>query len=393
VAGESTTNSFTKSGLVASTTYVFRVKAVDVAGNESSWSNEVSVTTEAAAVGGGGGGGGGGGAATPSADKVEKPVQAGATTVAEISGKVRIEVPAGAVSGANAVIKAEVVGDEKASGAGMPLLSKVVDVTLKNGTLSGKISISLFFDKGKLGENQEPAAFYYDEKAGKWVRLEGTVDLENGKVMVTVDHFTMFAVFAAAKEVPKPGVLTFKDMQGHWAAEAVGRLAGMGIVSGCPDGTFKPENAITRAEVTAMMVRALKLAPGSENDLKFKDNASIPAWARGVVAAAAREGLVKGSPQPDGTVTFEPARSVSRAEMAALAVRMLEKKVGAVAPAELRFSDANRIPQWARASVGAAVAKGIVIGYPDNTFRPDKPVTRAEAAAMILRLLEAVEGK
>ncbi|MDK2882750.1 MAG: hypothetical protein PWP58_1086 [Bacillota bacterium] len=367
----------------------------DVAGNALAQQYAFSFTTQAVSDGGGsgGGGGGGGGAATPSADKVEKPVQAGATTVAEISGKVRVEVPAGAVSGANAVIKAEVVGDEKASGAGMPLLSKVVDVTIKNGTLTGKISISLFFDKGKLGENQEPAAFYYDEKAGKWVRLEGTVDLENGKVTVTVDHFTMFAVFAAAKEVPKPGVVTFKDMQGHWAAEAVGRLASMGIVSGCPDGTFKPENAITRAEVTAMVVRALKLAPGSDQDLKFKDKASIPAWARGVVAAAAREGLVKGSPQPDGTVTFEPARSVSRAEMAALAVRMLEKKVGAVAPAELRFSDANRIPQWARASVGAAVAKGIVVGYPDNTFRPDKPVTRAEAAAMILRLLEAAESK
>jgi methionine-rich copper-binding protein CopC len=365
----------------------------DLAGNALSSGFTLSFTTQAASGGGGSSGGGGGGAATPSADKVEKPVKAGDTTVAEISDKVRIEVPAGAVSGANAVIKAEVVGDEKASGAGMPLLSKVVDVTIKNGTLTGKISISLFFDKGKLGENQEPAAFYYDEKAGKWVRLEGTVDLEKGTVTVTVDHFTMFAVFAAAKEVPKPEVVTFKDMQGHWAAEAVGKLAGMGIVSGCPDGTFKPENAITRAEVTAMVVRALKLAPGSENDLKFKDNASIPAWARGVVAAAAREGLVKGSPQPDGTVTFEPARSVSRAEMAALAVRMLEKKVGAVAPAELRFSDANRIPQWARASVGAAVAKGIVVGYPDNTFRPDKPVTRAEAAAMILRLLEAVESK
>ncbi|ACX51295.1 S-layer domain protein [Ammonifex degensii KC4] len=203
--------------------------------------------------------------------------------------------------------------------------------------------------------------------------------------------------FTTAKEQQEPPEeqpkLKFKDMAGHWAEATVAKLAGMGVISGYPDGTFRPDNEISRAEVTAILVRALKLAPGSEQDLKFKDNASIPAWARGVVAAAAREGLVRGYPQPDGTVTFEPDRPVSRAEMAALAVRILEKKVGPVAPAELKFADTGSIPQWARSSVGAAVAKGIVVGYPDNTFRPDKQVTRAEAAAMILRLLEAVGSK
>ncbi|MEW5762228.1 MAG: S-layer homology domain-containing protein [Bacillota bacterium] len=341
-------------------------------------------------------GGGGGGAPAPSVDRVEKTVQAGATTVAEVPGKVKVEVPAGAVTGANASIKAEVMGDEKASGAGMPLLGRVVDVTLKNGTLTGRITITLYFDKSKLGENQEPAAFFYDEKAGKWVRLEGTVDLDKGTATVTVDHLTMFAVFAVAKQVQPPApapVVSFKDMQGHWAVEAVGKLAGMGIVSGYPDGTFKPENEITRAEITAILVRAFKLAPGGEQELKFKDNAAIPAWARGAVAAAVKEGLVKGYPQPDGTATFEADRPVSRVEMAALAVRILEKKTGAITPAELKFADAGAIPGWAKASVGAAIAKGIIAGYPDNTFRAKASATRAETAAMVLRLLDAVGNR
>ncbi|SHJ49756.1 Sirohydrochlorin ferrochelatase [Desulfofundulus thermosubterraneus DSM 16057] len=345
----------------------------------------------------GGTGGGGSGAPAPSADRVEKPVQAGVTTEAEVPGKVKVEVPAGAVSGANAMIKAEVVGNEKTAGAGMPLLGKVVDVTLKNGTLTGKITITLYFDKSKLAKDQEPAAFYYDEKVGRWVRLEGTVDLEKGTVTATVDHLTLFAVFAVAREVPPlptpTPVVTFKDIQGHWAADAAGRLAGMGLISGYPDGTFRPDREVTRAEIAAIMVRALKVAPGGEQELKFRDSAKIPAWARGAVAAAVREGLVKGYPQPDGTATFEADRLVSRVEMAALVVRILEKKIGTVTPAELKFADAGTIPGWAKASVGAAVAKGIVAGYPDGTFRAEKPVIRAEAAAMVLRLLDAVGNR
>ncbi|MCL6447071.1 MAG: S-layer homology domain-containing protein [Armatimonadetes bacterium] len=343
--------------------------------------------------GGGGDGGGGGGAPAPSAERVEKPVQAGATTEAEVPGKVKVEVPAGAVSGANAVIKAAVVGSEKAAGAGMPLLGRVVDVTLKDGTLTGKITITLSFDKSKIAGDQEPAAFSCDEKDGRWVRREGTVDLEKGTVTVTVDHLTLFAVFAVPKEAPKPESVTFKDMAGHWAEETVGRLAGMGVISGYADGTFRPDNEISRVEVTTILVRALKLPAGTAPDPKFKDNASIPDWARGAVAAAAKEGLVRGCPQPDGTVTFEADRPVSRVEMAALGARILEKKIGTVTPAELGFTDTGNIPDWARASVGAAVARGIVAGYPDGTFRAKTPMTRAEAAAMILRLLDAVRNR
>jgi chitodextrinase len=384
VAGESTTNSFTKSGLAASTTYIFRVKAVDVAGNESSWSNEASVTTAAAPTGGGG-------APAPTAEKTEKPIQPGTTTVAELPGKVRIEVPPDAVAGTNVLIIAEVVSDEKASGAGMPLLGKVVDITLKNGTLTGKITIILYFDKNKLGKDQEPVAFYYDEKAGKWVRLDGTVDPDKGTITVVVDHLTLFAVFAVAKEVPKPPAKpTFLDMAGHWAEETVSELAYRGIISGYPDGTFLPDKTVTRAEIAALLVRALKLAPGSDQDLKFKDNATIPAWARSAVAAAVREGLVKGYPQRDGTVTFEAKRSLSRTEMACLVARVIEGKLGAITPAELTFADAAKIPAWARSGIGIAVAQGIISGYPDGTFRGEKPVTRAEAATMILRLLEVL---
>ncbi|MGB9663091.1 MAG: S-layer homology domain-containing protein [Moorellaceae bacterium] len=185
----------------------------------------------------------------------------------------------------------------------------------------------------------------------------------------------------------------FKDMQGHWAAGTVGRLASRGIVYGYHDGTFKPENGISRAEAATMLARALKLTPSKEEDLKFTDSAAIPVWARESVAAVAKEGLVLGHLQLDGTVTFEPDREISRMEMIVLVQRILEKKIASVTPRELGFADADTIPDSARESVGAAAAKGVIVGYPDNTFQAHKPITRAEAATMVLRLLDALGNR
>lgn len=363
-------------------------------GNSPGGGNDSGTPSGGGNSGGAPSGGNSSGMPAPATDKVEKAIQSETTTVAELSGKVKVEIPAGSVSGANATINLEVLDDDKASGSGMSLLSKVVDITLKNGTLTGNLVITLNFDKNKLGKDQEPAAFYYDEKAGKWVRLKGIVDLDKGTVTVTVDHLTMFAVFAVAKEAQPspPSVITFNDMQGHWAESTVAKLAGMGIISGYPDGTFKPERQVTRAEIASILVRALKLDPGSEQDLKFKDNAAIPAWAKGAIAAAAKEGIFKGYPQSDGTVTFEPMRTVTRAELAALMTRLLEKKLGDLVPAELKFTDTSQIPTWAREDISIAFAKGIIAGYPDGTFRASRPVTRAEAAVMISRWLNAVEA-
>ncbi|MEW6447183.1 MAG: S-layer homology domain-containing protein [Bacillota bacterium] len=187
--------------------------------------------------------------------------------------------------------------------------------------------------------------------------------------------------------------LPFKDISGHWAARALEELAGKAVVGGYPDGSFKPDNKITRAEAVGILARVMKLAPGSEKELSFfKDKRNIPAWAQGAVAAAVKEGLVEGYPLPDGTVVFNPNATVSRAELAVLISRILVKKTGEVTPAVITFRDAHKIPAWAGDAVGMAYAKGIIAGYPDNTFRPQKYVTRAEAGAMILRLLKQISG-
>ena len=365
--------------------YTFAVRAVDLLGQRSLLSAPVSVTVPRYA---GSTGGGGGGGYTPPARRVEKWIVPGSVTVAELAGRARVEVSAKAAKGENARLVLEEVEGSRAASAGMTAVGPVVDIRLVGGELAGKITVTLYFDRSKLPEGCDPAIFCCDEKAGRWQKVGGTADLTKGTVTAELDHLTLFAVFAVPKEVAKPAA--FADLAGHWAEKVVLELAGKGLVYGYPDGTFKPDNEITRAEVTAVLARALKLAPGKEEDLKFADGAVVPAWAKGAVAAAAVEGLVKGYPQPDGSVTFEPHRPVSRGEVVALAIRVLERKAGLVIPARLEFNDAGAIPDWARASVGAAVASGIVVGYPDGTFQPERPVTRAEAAAVVYRLLNAL---
>ncbi len=190
----------------------------------------------------------------------------------------------------------------------------------------------------------------------------------------------------------QPGAeATFPDLQGHWAQGAISRLVQMKVASGYPDGTFQPEGQVTRYEIASMMVRLLKPAGASRQDLlvldrKFQDGRYIPQWAREAVAVALREGLVSGYPQPDGSLLLAGEKPVSRVELAALTARIMAKKGKEVAPKGLDFSDADQIPAWAKEAVGVAYAKGIIGGYPDRTFRAERKVTRAEAAAVLLRL-------
>jgi hypothetical protein len=192
---------------------------------------------------------------------------------------------------------------------------------------------------------------------------------------------------------PAPSPVLFGDLgHGYWARTAIEELCRRGIVSGYPDGTFRPDKGITRTEATMLLTRALKLSPGTEEFLRFKDRQEIPGWARGAVAAAVKEGLISGYPEGK-TFAFRGARQITRTEFAAIIARVLVRKLGRISPVKLTFKDSIKVPLWARDAVGIAVARGLVSGYPDGTFRGGKPVSRAEAASMILGLLKAIGEK
>ncbi|MEW6274578.1 MAG: Ig-like domain-containing protein [Bacillota bacterium] len=323
--------------------------------------------------------------------RIEVPVRPDSATIAELSGKVRVEAPAGAITGENAVLVVEVVDANRAAAAGMPLCGPVVNIAVRDGAVAGKIGVLIFINKSGSGGGREPAAFFYDNEGGRWLKLGGVVDRNRGTVAFAIDHLTLFAVFEAAKVTPRPAV-AFLDMAGHWAEETVNRLAEMGLVAGYPDGTFRPEKPVTRAEAAALLVRAIKAPPATGKDLqvlsrKMADAADIPSWAQGAAAAAVREGLIKGLPHGDA-LFFAAGHPVTRVELAVILARALKQKEDRPAPGQLRFADAGSIPRWAAEDLAAAAGAGLIRGYPDGTFRPADPVTRAEAAAVVKRFLD-----
>lgn len=178
----------------------------------------------------------------------------------------------------------------------------------------------------------------------------------------------------------------FKDVpSGYWAAGIINSLIQKGIVGGYPDGNFKPENNISRAEFTVILSKAIGKAAENGGSQVYSDVASSQ-WYYGFVQAASSANLVKG----DGTGQFNPDKQITRQEMAVILVRALGLEGTAAAKANegTAFADDRNIAPWARGFVGTSLMEKIVSGYPDNTFGPENNATRAEACAMIAKLLE-----
>lgn len=166
-----------------------------------------------------------------------------------------------------------------------------------------------------------------------------------------------------------------------WAAgPALNRAEHLAYLEGYPDGRIGPEDLLTREQTAAIFYRLL--TPGSRARYQgaaspFPDVADSR-WSAGAIAAMASAGILKG--QPDGS--FAPERPVTRAEFAAIAARFDSE---AYSGPDL-FTDISG--HWAAAEINRAGQRGWVRGTPDGLYEPDRPITRAEAAALINRVLE-----
>jgi hypothetical protein len=167
---------------------------------------------------------------------------------------------------------------------------------------------------------------------------------------------------------------TFADVPTtYWAAAAIGTLAAKGILQGFPDGSFRPDRPVTRAEMVKMLDLVLGITPGGPLP-PFRDVTAGDGFAP-YVAAAVHAGLVQGVDAD----TFAPDQPVTREQAAVLLARALSLSGGGTLP----FTDAASIDPWAMGAVEAAVHAGYLHGFPDGTFRPLDPLTRAQAAALL----------
>lgn len=189
-------------------------------------------------------------------------------------------------------------------------------------------------------------------------------------------------ILGLATAAPK----SFSDVQtDHWAKEEIDYLIEKKVINGYPNGKFGPEDPIKRIDAATMMVRALGLDTSNPKNPNFKD------VKRGtdrfeVIATVVEEGIFGGV---DGY--FYPNKTLTRAELAAIVNRAfkLEKKT-----TKSTFKDVPS-KHWAYADIQALVAHGITTGYPDNTFKPNQPIKRAEFSAFMYRAMNkgAIPGK
>lgn len=221
------------------------------------------------------------------------------------------------------------------------------------------------------------------------VRLNEGGSVRQAPTSIETRDGQAYAVFYSLTDgmfAPISYASSFADMNGHWARDAVNDLASRMILTGTDDSRFHPGAAATRAEFAAMLARALGL-PAAES-IGFRD-AEAGAWYSEIAAEAAEWGIVQG--YADGT--FRPSAPVTREEAVAMigramAVAGLNADAGdRDASAGLAaYADGDLVGPWSRAAWAVALREGLVTGYAGE-LRPQAPVTRAETAALVERLL------
>jgi len=174
---------------------------------------------------------------------------------------------------------------------------------------------------------------------------------------------------------------SFSDIQNHWAKPFIQGLLDKGLISGFKDGTFKPDDKMTRAQYAALLVKAFN--PSATRDgINFTDVAD-DFWAKDVIQEAYRGEFLSGFPDN----SFKPNDNVQRAQVIVSLVNGLGLSAsdGTVLST---YSDRAAIPDYAKDEVNTATKKEIVVSYPDTKqLDPTKDATRAEVAAMVYQAL------
>lgn len=173
------------------------------------------------------------------------------------------------------------------------------------------------------------------------------------------------------------------DISGHWAKGTITQWTSKGYISGYPDGTFKPDNSITRAEFVVLVNKAMGYT--KKGNAYFRD-VNINYWGYDEIQKGVSAGYVKGD--PDGS--FRPNDSVTRQEAAVMISKILDLETNFTSAAT--YNDYRYIPSWSVGYVGAVSNAKIMAGYPDGSFKADRVLSRAEAVIALDKVLN-YDGK
>lgn len=313
---------------------------------------------------------------------------AGKAGSVSLGDAVRIDIPAGASPKELKLTIERIANADRLTMKDEILASPVFELRKSNSeNLARPFKLSIAFDVAALAGGRTAAVFHYDEAARKWIEVEDGI-VQGNRISAEVDHFAKYAVFATARQAQADDddsspQSVIRDTVGHWAEDVIRQAVSAGVVSGYPDGTFKPDTDVTRAEFAVMLMNALNV-PTLGMTLTFTDSSDIGAWAQTAVAQAVQSGILNG--YADGS--FRPNAVITRAEMAVMAARAL--KLPSALPSASSFADEQAIPSWAKGAAAALKNAEVIQGTGANVFKPDARTTRAEAAKVLMSLLDRI---
>jgi hypothetical protein len=183
---------------------------------------------------------------------------------------------------------------------------------------------------------------------------------------------------------PSLAQTTFSDVSSnYWAAQFIQQLSQRGVIAGFPDGSFRPEEPVTRAQFAAMVNKAFQKAQ-QRQPINFAD---VPSnyWASSAIGQAYTIGFLSGYPGN----RFEPNQAIPRQQVLVSLANGLGYTPGGNTESTLQyFNDASNIASYARSPIAAATEKQIVVNYPNVKFlNPTATATRAQVAAFIYQAL------
>jgi len=198
-----------------------------------------------------------------------------------------------------------------------------------------------------------------------------------------------------ANEPPDPTPGVFADLPAsHWAQPAVAKLVEAGVISWSPGASFRPDQPITRAELFKMVLTARRIDTAGKCRARFQD-VPCEAWYAPYMEHAFQMAIAEGV----GGDLAGPELPVTREQLFTVIIRATGKRWIAqkqpwqeVSAVLAPYADRKEIDSYARAPLAQALKDGLLTGYADSTLRPKQIATRAEAAALVSRVVVPQDG-
>jgi hypothetical protein len=216
------------------------------------------------------------------------------------------------------------------------------------------------------------------------------------KIITLAAIFSLFTVFfnqtGFADTINSNNTInvTFIDVkQNFWANDAIKNMASRGIVSGNPDGTFKPNDPLTRAQLAKLITLTFGLDLVTPEKATFSD-VSSGLWSYQYIETA--KDYLTGYFPMKGKPFFDPNSNATREDVAVALVRAMGLESGDIDANSVlgsRFNDAEAVSPQLADEVALAVENKLIQGFPDNTFGPQLTIDRASVATLLYRVLKS----